>query len=231
MKKQKPFGSWESPISPDFVAGKDRNLIADLQVEQGSLYFLESRPDEGGRQVLMKRDPNGKTLEVLPPKFNVRSRYLEYGGSAYCVRGGVVFFVNFSDQQIYRQDPGLAPVRITADSMSRFADLSYDGKRNRLIALRELQVKPESKNSVCTIDLSNGSVRDLVTGRDFFHCARLNPQGSKIVWIGWDHPNMAWNGTELWLAEIADSGEIRSAEKIAGDSSHGICQEIGRAHV
>jgi dipeptidyl aminopeptidase/acylaminoacyl peptidase len=224
MKTSAPFGSWDSSVTVDFVAGKDRALSPSLQVDGDDLYFIESRPDEGGRQVLMRRGPSGAVEAVVPADFNVRTRYLEYGGSSFLVSEGRVFFVNFADQQVYSCRAGEAPTRLTNDPSSRFADLVADKKRGRLIALREVPAKPESRNTICAIDLADGRVTDLIAGCDFYSSPRLNASGSRILWVSWNHPNMAWNGTELWQAELSEGGSVGEPLKVAGDSSHGVCQ-------
>jgi dipeptidyl aminopeptidase/acylaminoacyl peptidase len=224
MKKSAPYGSWESPVTTQFVAGKDRSLSGGIHFDGEDLYFIEARPDEGGRQVLMRRTEAGRVEAVVPDDFNLLTRYLEYGGLASLVRNGEIFFVHFADQQIYRSRLGERPQALTAEPSSRFAHFTLDEKRNRLIALRERTAQPEPINSVCAIDLGSGKVEDLVTGADFYLSSQLNPRGDKIVWISWNHPNMAWNGTELWLADVDSDGSVKNPQKIAGDSSHGICQ-------
>jgi dipeptidyl aminopeptidase/acylaminoacyl peptidase len=223
MKKSAPFGSWESTVTAEFVAGKDRGLAQTLCADGDELYFLESRPDEGGRMVLMRRNAKGIITAALPDEFNVRTRYLEYGASSFYVNDGEIFFIHFADQQIYQCRLGELPTKLTNDPESRFADITIDRKRNKLIALREKLGKPESENTVCTIDLESGEIHELISGRDFFNSARLNADGTKILWTSWDHPNMAWNGTELWAADITPKGEISGAKCIAGDEDHAVC--------
>lgn len=224
MKVKAPFGSWSSPITAEFVAGKDPNLTADMQVDGGILYFVEARPNEGGRRVLLAKAPGEDVREVLPTQFNVRTRYLEYGAKSFVVHRGTVYFVNYADQQVYACAANADPYSVTQDSNSRFADLVVDERRGRLLALRERLEKPESVNSICEIVIAGGSVRDLVGGRDFFNAPRLSPSGDQILWVSWNHPNMAWNGTELWIAPVDAEGTIGAAQKIAGDANHGVCQ-------
>lgn len=224
MKTSSPFGSWESPVTAEFVAGKDRGLTSNLQVDGDDLYFIEARPDEGGRQVLMRRSAEGKVEAAIPDDFNVRTNYLEYGGKGFLVRQGEIFFVHATDQQIYRCRFGERPMQLTKDSDSRYADLSLDEERGKLLALREIAGKPEPKNTICSIDLVSGEIKDLVVGKDFYNSPRLNKNGSKLLWVSWNHPNMAWNGTELWAADFSPAGEVANPQKITGDSSHAVCQ-------
>ncbi len=221
MKNIAPFGSWKSPITAEVVSGKDRGLGADLQVDalDDSIYFIESRPDEAGRQVLMRLTIDGNVHEVLPAEFNVRTRYLEYGGASFLVHAGTAYFINFTDQQIYAAKLGQAPRKLTSETKNRFADLTFDQKRNRLIGLREKPGKAEPENTICAVDITDGSVSDLVTGADFYNCARL--RGDQLLWISWNHPNMPWNGSELWTADLND---LAKPNKIAGDDTHAVSQ-------
>lgn len=224
MKTVQPFGSWKSPVTPEYVAGKERALTMALQVDLDDLYFLEYRPDQSGRSALMVRELSGKVREVLPPEFDVRTRYLEYGGLAFHISQGTCYFINFSDQQIYSCPKNGAPLALTKELKTRFADLTLDPKRRRLIGLREILGEPQSRNTICAIDLDSGAVTDLIQGADFYNSPRLNATGDKLLWLSWEHPNMAWNGTQLWSADLEASGKIGTPNKIAGDSEHGVCQ-------
>lgn len=219
MKTIAPFGSWKSPITPEFVSGKDRVLTSSIQVDGDSIYFIEQRPDEAGRSVLMCLKPGKEVKEVLPQDFNVRTRYLEYSGLSFLVSDNICYFVHFADQEVYIAEPNKPPRKLTHEKGNRFADFSLDKKRNRLVALREVPGHPEAKNSICTIDLETGHVEDLVTGFDFYNSARVN--GDKLLWISWCHPNMPWNGTELWVADINCP---KTPKKIVGDAAHSVAQ-------
>lgn len=198
---------------------KEGLITSSIQCEGEFVYFIESRPNESGRSVLMRLDSVGNTNEVLPNEFNVRSRYLEYGGKSFLVYKGTIYFTQFNDQQIYIAKPGQPPYRLTNEKDSRFADFCFDEKRNRLICVREVLMRPENKNSICEVDLETGKVNDLVFGSDFYKCARVYED--QIFWISYNHPNMPWNGTELWLADIKNLGK---AVKIAGDLEHSVAQ-------
>lgn len=219
MQKRLPFGSWISPVTAEFVSGKDRILTSYIQTDGDNIYFIEQRPNEGGRSVLMCLKPDGNSKEILPNNFDVRTRYLEYSGLSYLVIDGVCYFVNFADQEIYATEEGKTPKRLTETKGNRFADLSLDKKRNRIIALREVSGQPESKNTICGIDLNTGQVNDLVYGADFYNCARINED--QLLWITWNHSNMPWNGTELWVNNL---DHLNSPHKIAGDTEHAVAQ-------
>ena len=224
MKTVQPFGSWKSPVTPEYVAGKERALTTALQVDGDDIYFLEYRPDQAGRSALMVRELSGDVREVLPPEFDVRTRYLEYGGLAFCAAQGTCYFIHFADQQVYCKKKDGSVVALTKELNTRFADLTIDQKRGRLIGLREVLGQPQSRNTICAIDLNTGTVTDLVQGADFYTSPRLNANGDKLLWVSWNHPNMAWNGTELWSADLDANGKVGSANKIAGDSEHAVCQ-------
>jgi len=219
MKKMARYGSWKSPVTPEYVSGKERSITRNLQMDGDDVYFIEMRPDERGRMVLMRLTLGGTAEEVLPPEFNVRTRYLEYSGLSFLVADKTAYFVNFADQEIYVAGPGQTPRRLTNEAGNRFADFILDKRRNRLLALREVPAQPESKNSICAIDLTTGKVEDLVTGADFYNCVRIH--GDRVLWISWNHPNMPWNGTELWTADLND---LNNRRKVAGDSEHAVAQ-------
>ena len=74
---------------------------------------MEMRPTEGGRNVIVKCDPSGTLTTLTPQPLNSRTRVHEYGGGDYIATGGVVYFSNFVDQRVYRQDGAGEPRPIT----------------------------------------------------------------------------------------------------------------------
>ena len=137
MNPSLPYGTWPSPISAASVAAQSLRLSA-LALDGDDIYWLEGRPAEGGRNVLVRRTPDGATSDVTPAPFNVRTRVHEYGGGAYLVDRGVVWFSNFADQRLYRLDSGTpAPQALTPEGAWFYADFSFDRARQRLIAVRE----------------------------------------------------------------------------------------------
>src|SRR5688572_27784501 len=133
-----PYGSWPSPLSAARVtAGALR--LDQIQLDGDDVYWLEGRASEGGRNVIVRRSPSGEIADVTPPGCNVRTRVHEYGGGAYTVYRGTIFFSNFSDQRVYQQDPGKAPRSITEAasaeapaSQAAYADFRMDASRSRL---------------------------------------------------------------------------------------------------
>ncbi|HLN61671.1 MAG TPA: S9 family peptidase, partial [Symbiobacteriaceae bacterium] len=131
-----PFGSWQSPITTDLITSKAIGL-GQLSLDGSDLYWLESRPSEGGRLVIVRRTPDGQTTDLTPPGFNVRSRVHEYGGGAYTVAGGTVYFTNFADQHLYAHAPGAEPCVLHGVAGHRYADMVVDQARGRIICVRE----------------------------------------------------------------------------------------------
>src|SRR4051812_40703013 len=115
-----PFGTWPSPLSAS-VAASGAVRLGGLCLDRGDIYWVEGRPQEQGRNVIVCRRADGSVHDVTPVGFNVRSRVHEYGGGACPVRDGVVFFVSDADQRVWRQDPGAAPRALTAESRTRHA--------------------------------------------------------------------------------------------------------------
>jgi dipeptidyl aminopeptidase/acylaminoacyl peptidase len=213
-----PYGSWESPITSDLIVAGSVGLGQPL-IDSNDLYWIEMRPSEGGRSVIVKRDIDGQVTDITPPGFNARTRVHEYGGGDYAVRDGNVYFSNFSDQQIYVQRNGGAPEPLTAMPEMRYADAIVDDQRRRLICVREDHTGAglEAVNSLVSIDLAgdSGASEVLISGNDFYSSPRLSPDGTRLAWLTWNHPNMPWDETELWVAKIKDNGLLDHPERIA----------------
>ena len=222
-----PYGAWHSSISPDLIVAGTVGLSA-VVVDGDDVYWLESRPAEAGRSVLVRYDAGGRTSDLTPPPFNVRDRVHEYGGGAYTVAGGSVIFSHFADNRLYRIDGNEAPHAITAEGAWHYADLVLDRQRQRVICVREDHGDPsrETVNTIVAVnaDGDRAGGRVLVEGNDFYAAPRLSPDGSHLAWLTWNHPNMPWDGSELWLGEIADDGSIGHASRIAGGATESICQ-------
>jgi dipeptidyl aminopeptidase/acylaminoacyl peptidase len=203
-----PYGSWPSPISAAMVAGDTVGLSAP-RLEQGVAYWHESRPNEGGRIVVVRAAPFAEPEDVTPAGFNVRTRVHEYGGGASWLRGDTVFFTNFSDQRLYRQDGvGQAPVPITpdTDARHRYADGRAIPGTDLLVCVRERH-EPDGEvvNELVVLpDDGSADPSILAAGHDFFCAPRPSPDGRWLAYVCWDHPNMPWDGTELVVAELAE---------------------------
>jgi hypothetical protein len=223
-----PYGSWKSPITSDLIVAGTISL-GQIMLDGDDIYWSEMRPTEAGRNVVVRRSPDGKTIDVTPTPFNVRTRVHEYGGGAYVVAEGVVYFSNFADQRLYRQKIGQDPQPLTPAIDLRYADAVVDSSRQRLIAVREDHTgEGECVNTIVAVaavpsePLDGGQV--LVSGDDFYSSPRLSPDGNYLAWLSWNHPNMPWDGTELWLAPVQADGSLGEAQKIAGGLTESIFQ-------
>jgi dipeptidyl aminopeptidase/acylaminoacyl peptidase len=210
-----PHGSWASPIDAAAVARAGRRLAFPSLAADGAVWWLEGRPNEGGRSVLMRRAPGGEPEAVVGEAANVRTRVHEYGGGAWClIEPDLFLFVEFADQRVYRQRLGEEPVAISPEPPSpgalRYADLRPTPD-DRVVCVRERDVEDgEPVNEIVSLALDGSDEpRLLAGGRDFYSFPRISLDGEWLAWTCWDHPNMPWDGTELWVAPLADSGEER----------------------
>ncbi len=220
-----PYGSWKSPITSDLIVAGTIGL-GQVRLDGDDVYWSEQRPTEAGRNVIVRRSPDGNTRDLTPTPFNVRTRVHEYGGGAYLVHGGTVYFSNFADQRLYRLQQGEAPVAITPEVAWRYADGIVDHHRDRLICVREDHTgKGEAVNTIVAVPLNgNEEQAILVSGYDFFSSPRLSPDGKHLAWICWNHPNMPWDGTELWVGEVQDDGSLGETCKVAGGLAESVVQ-------
>lgn len=222
-----PYSTWKSPITSDLIVA-ETVALGQIALQGEDTYWVEQRPSEGGRNVIVRRTPDGKTMDVTLPPFNARTRVHEYGGGAYALMGQTVFFSNFADQRLYRQDPGAEPRPITPEAELRYADGVIDRRRNRLICVREDHTVPgrEPVNTLVSValdgDAQGGQV--IVSGNDFYSNPRLSPDGSRLCWLAWNHPNLPWDGTELWVAEIHADGSLGPRQLVAGGKDESIFQ-------
>lgn len=210
------YGTWSSPISAASLA-EAAIAMSDLRSAAGAVYWRESRPAEGGRQVLMRRSLAGQIEQLTPTGFNVRTRVHEYGGNAYVVLADGVVFVNFADQRLYWQRDGAQPVVLTPAGF-QYADGVLDRVGKRMFWVREdhrAETKKghgEERNEIVSLPLPSASNTDLsagtvlVTGTDFVAYPRVSPDGKRLAWVSWNHPDMPWDQTGLYSAELKGQG-------------------------
>ena len=232
------FGSWKSPITSDLIVSqtvglgsvtsegfapgsRDRSPSRQSR-ERNSIYWLELRPQEKGRSVLVRLNSDGTTTDITPELFSVKTRVHEYGGGAYLIKDDIVYFSNKSDDRVYRQVVGKTPEPLTSESLRRYADFILDETRDRLICACEDHTIPEQEpvNSIIAIALATGEITTLVEGSDFYTSPRLSPDGQYLAFISWDHPNMPWDSSYLWLMNL----ESGSKELVAGGTRESICE-------
>jgi dipeptidyl aminopeptidase/acylaminoacyl peptidase len=221
-----PYGSWKSPITSDLIVSETIG-VGQIALDGEDIYWIEGRPAEAGRSVIVRRTPEGKTIDVTPPPFNVRTRVNEYGGGAFCVADGTVYFSNFADQRLYRQTPGSEPQPLTPEGSFCYADGIIDRKQQRLYVVREDHTTGDREpvNTLVSINVEDGAdIRVLVSGNDFYSSPRLSPDGSQMAWLTWNHPNLPWDGTELWVAQIKADGSLGESQRVAGGVDESIFQ-------
>jgi len=230
MPTPQAFGTWSSPISAKAVAAQGIRL-SQVATDGEDIYWIEGRPREGGRHALVRRRADGRVEDVMPRDFNVRTRVHEYGGGAYIVSGGIVYASHFADQRRYRlavDNTDQPPLPITPPGQWFFADAALDAARRCLIAVREDHSDPtrEPVNTLVSIPLDGAESAGQVvaSGFDFYSTPRLSPNGSHLAWLAWRHPQMPWDGTELWLADVDESGTLLRHRRIAGGPAESIYQ-------
>ena len=213
-KEVLPFGTWPSTISAQDVANGGPR-ISETTVQDGVIYWLQGLPGEAGRTTIMRSDGR-QTHSILSQPFNVRSKVHEYGGGSYCLTNSTVYFCNADDQQIYATPTtGMAtPRQITHTTNLRFADLVWDAQRKRLIAVCESHTPNTTvENSLISID-TEGNIRTLATGNDFYAYPRVSPCGQFVAWIHWNQPDMPWDATVLTVAEFTEAGDCVNARPL-----------------
>ncbi|MES1924138.1 prolyl oligopeptidase family serine peptidase [Salinisphaera sp. T31B1] len=213
MTQALPHGSWPSPVTADHVAAAGRRM-ADLRIDTACspprLYWIESRPDEAGRNTVMYLGDDGQAQSLLDAPLSARSAVHEYGGAAIAVHDGTLWFVNAADQAIWQRAAGAEPTPLTdTRDITRFADLQVDPVNDRLIVVAETpQADRQPQASIETVALADGRRRSIACGHDFYASPRLSPAGDRLVWLAWQHPDMPWDATELWQASIDTDGTI-----------------------
>lgn len=222
-----PYGAWKSPITSDLIVEGSVGL-GQTTFDGDDIYWIELRPKEGGRNVVVKRSPDGTTTHVTPAPFNARTRVHEYGGGEYLVHNGTVYFSNFLDQRLYRQEVSGIPQPLTAAGDVRYADGTLDQARERIICVREdhRQAGAEPVNTIVSVSLLSGDEFGsvLIEGNDFYSSPRLSPDGTQLAWLTWNHPNMPWDGCELWVGEFGPDGRLASTRWVAGGTAESIFQ-------
>jgi dipeptidyl aminopeptidase/acylaminoacyl peptidase len=231
-RKTAPYGSWKSPITSDLIVAQSIAL-SEVRLDGSDIYWLEGRPQEQGRYVVVRGAEDGRHTDVTPMPFNARTRVHEYGGGSWTVVDGSVYFSNFTDGRLYRQQRAetepqpLTPPPATRERDWRFADGIIDRRRNRWIGVREDHTgEDEPVNAIVAVDLVGGHEpgRILASGHDFYSSPRLSPDGRRLIFLAWNHPNMPWNGTVLFLADMAEHGAIGEPQAIAGGDAESIFQ-------
>jgi dipeptidyl aminopeptidase/acylaminoacyl peptidase len=217
-----PYGAWPSPITTEMPATSSIAL-GEATLDDGIAYWLEMRPAEGGRSVVVKGDPHSSPADVTPEGFNARSMVHEYGGGSFTVQHGTVFFSNLEDARLYRQDDGEAPVAITpdTDAAHRYADGVVTADGRWWIGVRERHDLGPSMldvvNELVAIPTDGGAEPHVIAaGRDFYASPRISPDGATLAFLAWDLPFMPWDGCELSVAPLSPGAELGPPALVAG---------------
>jgi dipeptidyl aminopeptidase/acylaminoacyl peptidase len=226
-----PFGSWQSPITPDLVASEGGVGFGYVDISADGTYWTESRPHEQGRTALVFRAHDGEPVDAVPAGFNVRTRVHEYGGGSW-FRGGreVIFCSSFDDSRLYRLERvGAEPQPITPEPTEQHALRYADGRvfadGRLIVCVRETHGAGEAKNELVVLP-SDGSAepRVIATGRDFYAAPRPSPDGASLAWLAWDHPHMPFEGTDLCVAPLTADGSVSGGRRVAGSEHESIFQ-------
>jgi len=231
-----PYGEWPSPITADLVVQASVGL-GEVLLAGPDVCWSELRPAEGGRVQVVRRTPDGTTTDLLPEGFSARTRVHEYGGGAWLVDDGSLYFANWTDQRLHRMplrggDPEPITLEPPTPAAHRYADMRRLG--DHLVCVRERHdAGAEALNEIVAVPIDgSGEPQVLVSGPDFVANPRLSPSGMQLVWVQWGHPNMPWDSTELCAAaiEVVD-GEVRLGEAVvvAGGLGESVIQPVFRA--
>lgn len=233
-----PYGSWPSSVTTSLLVDGAASLT-DVWGEEDLVWWSELRPEEGGRIQIVRRDPDGSLVDLLPDGFSARTRVHEYGGGAWWVSRGVVYFANWSDQRLYRVDGVGEPKAITPEPRVangwRYADGRVTPDGDCIVCVREDHTNEgEAVNEIVSVAIDGSRPPAvLVTGRDFVSAPRPSSDGRQLAWIAWDHPNMPWDDTELWVAHMHAAGGTASLDRpkrVAGGPGESVMQPRWSRH-
>ena len=241
MNEYPAYGSWPSPITAEHVAAAGRRF-ADLTIDDAdgagsALYWVESRPEEAGRNTVMRARAGGAPESLLGAPAGARSAVYEYGGGAIAAHAGILWFVDSAEQAVWQRATDGALSRVTcAHEPARFGDLQYDPAGHRVIAVVETpREAAEPEATIEAINVADGTRTVIARGHDFYASPRLAPDGRRLAWLAWNHPHMPWDATELWQADIGASGLIGAPfARWAPDHASLFCPRFdpaGRLHI
>ena len=232
-----PYGSWPSPITAASLTAGSVGL-SSVAADGGDVFWLEGRATEGGRSVLVRRRADGSTADVTPAPFNVRSRVHEYGGGAYAVRDQVSGLLELRRRTALPAGPGRRFRAADADHRRPrrtvccgSAICASTRRASGCSAVREdHRAEGEAVNTLVRIDLDavdqEGEI--LVDGHDFIAAARFTADGSRVAFLTWEHPDMPWDATVLWTANVLEGAALQDVRPVARHRPPGVA---GRARL
>ena len=249
------YGTWASPITARLIA-ESGIALGWLQARAGQLFWVETRPLEDGRSVLVRRSADGGIVDVVPAGANARTLVQEYGGGGYALHADAdgrvsAYYSEFTDQRLYRLEVGGADGGATSGAaVSGPRPITPAPPQPRSVRYADGRVTPDGRTLVCVRERhENGDVvSELVmlptdgsaapwvvaSGHDFYAAPRLSPDGRRLAWLSWDHPQMPWDGTELWVADLTAAGELVAERRVAGGPAESVLQPAwspdGRLH-
>jgi dipeptidyl aminopeptidase/acylaminoacyl peptidase len=222
-----PYGSWKSPITTNLIT-QDTVALENVLFDGQDLYWIEALPSEAGRNTVMKKALDEDAVELTPAPYNVRTRVHEYGGAPFLVHQSNLYFSNFEDNLLYlrKEDEVVQP--ITSDSNHRYTDAAVDAVRGRLYWVREDHTESAifAETTITAMDLDGNNETVIVSGNDFYSNPRISPDSKQLAYLTWNHPNMPWDETELWVGDLNDDGSVSNAKLVAGGPNESIIQPV-----
>jgi dipeptidyl aminopeptidase/acylaminoacyl peptidase len=245
------YGSWASPITARLIA-ESGIALGGLQAAGSQLFWVEMRPLEDGRSTLVRRTTNGAIGDVVPATANTRTLVQEYGGGIYALHTAadgevIAYFSEFEDQRLYRLVAGGATSGAAASDPRpitpappqprsvRYADGRVTPDGQTLVCVRERHEDGAVVNELVALPTDGSAApRVVATGHDFYAAPRLSHDGRRLAWLSWDHPQMPWDGTGLWVADLTAAGELAAERRVAGGPAESVLQPAwgadGRLH-
>ncbi|MEY4339836.1 MAG: Dipeptidyl aminopeptidase, partial [Actinomycetota bacterium] len=227
--EERAAGTWPTPVSAQSLAGA-RTVVESVVADGDDVWWAEWRPAEGGRTAVV-RWHDGEARDVSPPQSNVRTSVHEYGGGAWWVYDGTLFYVEYSDQRLRTLRPDGEPMLLTPEPNIarglRYADgrVTPDGRWFVCVLERHHHDTPPDNEVVAIATDGSGTMNLLAAGADFYASPRISPDGYHLVWVQWMHPNMPWDSTELWIGELGD-GEVRNPRMLAGNGDEALQEPL-----
>ncbi|WP_420884228.1 prolyl oligopeptidase family serine peptidase [Shewanella chilikensis] len=220
------YGSWVSPLGAAEVYGS-ASAIGELQSVGDAIYFSESSPAKGGKVGIKRLEKDGSITSVVAPAFGIGSRVHEYGGGDFLGIGQSLFVTKGQDQLFYRIAPNQEALALTPNGTRHGECISYP-KGSRIICVREDHRQPgEPKASLVTINLNFSGEGDIfVDGHDFISSPAINADNTQLAWITWEHPNMPWDNTQLWLGDLNRKGQLTNIRQIAPERKGALMQPL-----